>query len=69
MAITHFVLPKFAKGELQRCFGVKRLTCFGLSGVERYRDKLIKSIEQFNNSFESKPDLTKYRYADDSMFN
>ena len=52
-------------------FGVKRLTTFGLnfSGMEQYRDKMTEKIAEFNNNFETKPDLNKFRYADDSMFN
>ena len=71
MKISHFVLPKFAKNELQQVFGVKRLTTFGLnfSGMEQYREKLTDKISEFNNNFEAKPDLIKFRYADDSMFN
>lgn len=71
MGISHFVLPKFAKNELQLAFGVKRLTTFGLnfSGMEHCRDKLTEKVAEFNNNFEAKPDLNKYRYADDSMFN
>ena len=30
---------------------------------------MLATIKGFNNNFATKPDLNKYRYADDSMFN
>ena len=69
--ITHFIMPKFSKTELQKMFGVRRLTCFALDfeKMEPFKEKLLSGISEFNNNFETKPDLTKFRYADDSMFN
>lgn len=72
MSLTHFILPKFAKTELTQAFGVKRLTCFAVEfqgALEVYREKMLEKIAEFNNNFECKPSLSKYRYADDSMFN
>jgi hypothetical protein len=71
MDIAHFVLPKFTKTDLQKWFGVRRITCFALdfSTLEQYRERMLQKIEEFNNNFVTKPDLDKFRYADDSMFN
>ena len=64
--LNHFVLPKFAKNELCKLFGVKRITCFliDFSPCTKLKDDLLKNWEQFNNLAETKPDLDKYRFAD-----
>mmetsp|Transcript_39715 Transcript_39715/g.60872 ORF Transcript_39715/g.60872 Transcript_39715/m.60872 type:complete len:106 (+) Transcript_39715:595-912(+) len=64
-------------------FGVKRLTCFALDftrlapekslpstpqEMEDLLSSISKGLSQFDNSFASKSELCKYRYADDSMF-
>jgi hypothetical protein len=43
MSLTHFVLPKFAKGELSKFFKVRNLTSFAIDfeKVPQYRDKLL----------------------------
>ena len=73
IGVTHFVMPKFSKGEISKAFGVKRITCFGLDIKDDHQIQLknliLEKFGEFNNNFETKPDLKKYRYADDSMFN
>ena len=69
--LPHFILPRFLKKDLSEMFGVKRITCFGLDLSQSLEipDQLCKFIGEFNNNFESAPDLNKFRHADDSMFN
>ena len=74
--IPHWVLPKFSKTEMTKIFGVKRLTCFTLdfskmsdaSKVQEARDGIETMLKEYINDPAEKPDLTKFRYADDSMF-
>lgn len=66
------MLPKFAKVELCKLFGVKRLTAFAMM-FDAFPDSMRKGLEeelsQFNQSIsEDKADLSKFRFADDSMF-
>ena len=70
MDLSHYILPKFSKSELQKMFGVRRITCFAIDfkNMEPFREKLLSDISDFSNNFQTKPDLTKFRYADDSMF-
>jgi len=70
--VNHYVLPKFAKAELCKVFGVKRVTSFALvfDGMpERLQLHLEKELEPFNQLVaDGKADINKFRYADDSMF-
>ena len=74
--IPHWVLPKFSKTEMTKIFGVKRLTCFTLdfskmsdsSKVQEARDGIETMLKEYGSDPAEKPDLTKFRYADDSMF-
>ena len=74
--IPHWVLPKFSKTEMTKIFGVKRLTCFTLdfskmsdsSKVQEARDGIETMLKEYGSDPAEKPDLAKFRYADDSMF-
>jgi hypothetical protein len=77
--LNHYALPKFAKNELSKIFGVRRLTCFALdfsqlrnkelpAEVSKMKSEMEEKLANFNNIKEGPPSLSNYRYADDSYF-
>jgi len=43
MGVSHYILPKFSKSELQKMFGVNKLTSFAINfeNLDQYREKLL----------------------------
>ena len=68
--VSHYVLPKFAKADLSKLFGVKRISVFALQAVPpKIGDFLLTDIRQFDQLAASESaDIHKFRYPDDSMF-
>ena len=69
--INHYILPKFGKSEVSKLFGVKHIMCFSVD-LRQYKiisNTILSELQLFNlNHQDGKPSLSKFRYADDSLF-